>query len=368
MGIDKQKADFAKIIDNNTKFKDGSGKIFFKNAILCSQFLKDYVEIPILKNIKPEDIEDVTERYTPLFTSEREADTVKRINLGDGTSLFLISLIEHKTKVDYNVIMQLLRYMCYIWEDYEKEMQKESDRQKKVLTSIHKDFKYPPILPIVYFEGTGTWTAVMNLKDRIYLADVFDKYIPDFTYEVIRPHDYTDQQLMEKNNEMGLIMLFNKLQSLEDFKGISVWKDSQENILKESPQHILDIIARFMTILLSRLNLPQEEIEDFVSRIKEGNMPELFENFERVDVPKMREEIARQQEEIDKQKEEIDKQKEVLDKQQEEMDKQQEEMDKRHADLDKEREEIDSLRKALEEQQRKLLEEWSKIEEVKKKA
>ena len=352
-------------------FKDGSGKIFFKNAILCAQFLKDYVEIPILKNIKPEDIEDVTERYTPLFTSEREADTVKRINLGDGTSLFLISLIEHKTKVDYNVIMQLLRYMCYIWEDYEKEMQKESDRQKKdsektkeseeagevqkkVLTSIHKDFKYPPILPIVYFEGTGTWTAVMNLKDRIYLADIFDKYIPDFTYEVIRPHDYTNQQLMEKNNEMGLIMLLNKLQSLEDFKGISVWKDSQENILKESPQHILDIIARFMTILLNRLNLPQEEIEDFVSRIKEGNMPELFENFERVDVPKMREEIARQQEEIDKQKEEIDKQ--------------QEEMDKRQKEMDKQQGEIDSLRKLLEEQQRKLLEEWSKLEEVKNKA
>ena len=411
MGIDKQNE---KIIEYNTKFKDGSSKLFFKNAILCAQFLKDYVEIPILKNIKPEDIEDVTERYTPLFTSEREADTVKRINLGDGTSLFLISLIEHKTKVDYNVIMQLLRYMCYIWEDYEKEMQKESDRQKKeseeagevqkkVLTSIHKDFKYPPILPIVYFEGTGTWTAVMNLKDRIYLADIFDKYIPDFTYEVICPHDYTDQQLMEKNNEMGLIMLLNKLQSLEDFKGISVWKDSQENILKESPQYILDIIARFMTILLNRLNLPQEEIEDFVSRIKEGNMPELFENFERVDVPKMREEIARQQEEIDKQKEildkqqeEMDKQQEELDKQQEEMDKQQEEMDKqqeeldkrqeemdqtkeylnreieglgkKHTDLDKEREEIDSLRKMLEEQQRKLLEEWSRIEEVKKKA
>ena len=78
----------------------------------------------------------------------------------------------------------------------------------------------------------------MNLKDRIYLADVFDKYIPDFTYEVIRPHDYTDEQLMEKNNEMGLIMLFNKLQSLEDFKGISVWEgQSAEYIEGISPAY-----------------------------------------------------------------------------------------------------------------------------------
>lgn len=36
--------------------------------------------------------------------------------------LYIVSLIEHKTKVEYNVIMQVLRYMVYIWEDYEKEM------------------------------------------------------------------------------------------------------------------------------------------------------------------------------------------------------------------------------------------------------
>ncbi|MBR1914418.1 MAG: Rpn family recombination-promoting nuclease/putative transposase, partial [Lachnospiraceae bacterium] len=36
----------------------------------------------------------------------------------------MIALIEHKSTVDYNVSMQLLRYMVYIWEDYEKEQEK----------------------------------------------------------------------------------------------------------------------------------------------------------------------------------------------------------------------------------------------------
>lgn len=36
----------------------------------------------------------------------------------------MIALIEHKSTVDYNVTMQLLRYMVYIWEDYEKEQEK----------------------------------------------------------------------------------------------------------------------------------------------------------------------------------------------------------------------------------------------------
>lgn len=33
----------------------------------------------------------------------------------------LVSLIEHKTHVDYNVCMQIFRYMVYIWDSYEKE-------------------------------------------------------------------------------------------------------------------------------------------------------------------------------------------------------------------------------------------------------
>lgn len=68
-----------KFTENNTKHRDGNGKIIFENAIFCAQFLNDYMELPFQNEIKPEDIEDVTERYTPLFTSEREADVVKKI-------------------------------------------------------------------------------------------------------------------------------------------------------------------------------------------------------------------------------------------------------------------------------------------------
>lgn len=319
------------ITDLNKKQKDNGSKLIFGDHILCAQFIRDYLEIPMLKSVQPEDIEDVSERFVPLFTSDREADTVKRIRLKDENgekTIFLISLIEHKTEVDYNVVMQLLRYMCYIWEDYEKEKLREYEQQKspdasdshqvnyvpeqqdnteshttspqrtktKTLISAHKDFKYPPILPIVYFEGSMEWTAVRNLKDRIYLSDIFDKYTPDFTYELIRLHDYSNDQLMEHEDEISLIMLLNKLQSLADLNGISEWKDFQSNVLKHTPAHLLDIIAKITTVLLTRLNLPSDEVDEFVSRIKEGNMPELFEHFERVDVPAMRRQIEKERE------------------------------------------------------------------------
>lgn len=98
----------------NSKPHDSSSKLIFGNAELCSQFLRNYLDMPILKNVRAEDIEDVTERYIPMFTEERNSDTVKRIKISEKNILFFVSLIEHKTKVDYNVSMQLLQHMVYI--------------------------------------------------------------------------------------------------------------------------------------------------------------------------------------------------------------------------------------------------------------
>ena len=106
---------------SNSKPHDSSSKLIFGNAELCSQFLRNYMDIPLLKNVRAEDIEDVTERYIPMFTEERNSDTVKRVKISENSTFYFVSLIEHKTKVDYNVSMQLLRYMVYIWEDYERE-------------------------------------------------------------------------------------------------------------------------------------------------------------------------------------------------------------------------------------------------------
>ena len=68
-----------------------------------------YLNIPLLKNVQPEDIEDLTSRYVHLFTEERNSDVVKKVHikpkgyaLARKTPFYLISLIEHKSNVDYN--------------------------------------------------------------------------------------------------------------------------------------------------------------------------------------------------------------------------------------------------------------------------
>ena len=110
-----------------------------------------------------------------------------------GRIFFLVSLIEHKSQVDYNVIMQILRYIVFIWEDYEKEKEREHSGISKT-----KDFKYPPVLLIIYYDGTADWNEGLKLADRVFLSDVFESYIPNFKCILVQLKDYSNAEIMKR--------------------------------------------------------------------------------------------------------------------------------------------------------------------------
>ena len=277
---------------------DIQSKTIFRNPVLCSQFLRNYVNHPMMKNIKPEDIEDYTDRFTSYFGVEFEADTVKKIHIhnekGEKSEIFLISLIEHKTKVDYNVIVQLLKYMACIWAEYEKQF--GTDYKDKVKT---KEFRYPPILPVVYHEGSDTWTAPMHLKDRIFMHEVFEEYIPDFTYCLVDNHKYSNKELLERKDEMSLIMLLNKIQTKADLSEfVHIPADEINRIVEESPEAVIDIIVMVMQALCTKLNLSRQDTEECVKRVRTRNMGYLWANMEKIDVQAAQTEVAQAKAEL----------------------------------------------------------------------
>lgn len=266
----------------NSKTKDSSSKLIFENPILCAQFLRGYLHIPFLKEVQPEDIEDVSERYVHMFTEERNSDVVKKVHIkSNGTPFFLISLIEHKAKVDYNVVMQVFRYMTFIWEDYEKEQERQHPG-----SSRKKEFKYPPILPVVFYDGTEDWTAAASLHERVLLSDIFKDYIPDYRCILMQLKDYSNAELMEKGDELSVIMMVNKLHGAADF--VEIGEEVSAGYLQEvtagTPEHLLDIMAQVIEALLLKINVPLEEAADFAGQVKERRMGELFSNFEAYDV------------------------------------------------------------------------------------
>jgi len=81
------------------KAHDNVYKLVFKEPEIFLDFLKDFIPIDILKSIRPEDITDVTERFLPLFSENKDSDTVKKIRLKGDEPLFVISILEHENKV-----------------------------------------------------------------------------------------------------------------------------------------------------------------------------------------------------------------------------------------------------------------------------
>lgn len=198
--------------------------------------------------------------------------------------VFLVSLIEHKSSVDYDVAMQLLRYMMCIWTEYRREM----EALQKGITK-RKNFRYPMIIPIVYYEGKAAWTADIHLKERISGGEAFLKWLPDFQYEVIRVHDYSNEELLARGDEMSLIMLVNKIQDAADLSEFSRLPHEEVNrIIKDSPGTIIDILASVIESLCKKIGATSEETEQCVRKVKEREMGYLFENMEKMNIQEER--------------------------------------------------------------------------------
>lgn len=50
--------------------------------------------------------------------------------------------------------------MAFIWEDYEREQEKKHKGISKT-----KNFRYPPVLPILFYDGIENWTAATRLTE-----------------------------------------------------------------------------------------------------------------------------------------------------------------------------------------------------------
>lgn len=267
----------------NREVKDNGAKLIFGDPVLCAEFLRGYTHIELLKDIQPEDIEDVSERFLPMFQKGRDSDSVKKIHLPE-SQLFLITLIEHQSKVSYDMAFKMLRYIVLILTDYENEQ----ERLHKGITKT-KDFKYPPVLPIVYYENSDTWTAPLHFHERVALSDVLGEYIPDFKYMVVPISSYSNEEIIQKQDELSLVMLINKLKSSEDFKTLKeIPPEYFENLKQKTPEYLLELLGKIIAAFLYRLNLPREEVEEFTDHIERRDFDMLFDSFEAYDVQETR--------------------------------------------------------------------------------
>lgn len=100
---------------------------------------------------------------------------------------------------------------------------------------------------------------------------------------------YSDQELVEKGDELSLIFLINKLRGSEEFRNLKeIPKEYFDNLEKNTPDYLLKLIGKIIAVLLYRMNVPRKEVEEFTDQITRREFDMLFDSFEAYDVQETR--------------------------------------------------------------------------------
>ena len=143
-------------------------------------------------------------------------------------------------------------------------------------------------------------TADFHLKDRIEFAEQMEKYIPDFSYEVVSVSQYTNEELSMKRDEMSLVMLINKIQTPEDCEAFrKVSEELVNSIYSNAPETIKEIYKKILWTLLIKMNVPVDEAREMMGEIGGRGMGYLFENMEKMDIQAERRNTQRERERAD---------------------------------------------------------------------
>jgi hypothetical protein len=266
------------------KVKDNSLKTILDDHELFAEFLRDFIRIDALSEVEPADIEDVSERFIPLFDENRDSDTVKKIRLKGNRPLFVIALVEHESKVNFRSCFKMLQYVTLILSDCEKEANRE-----KPGVIYTKRFKYPPVLPVVFYDGKGPWTAALSLPDRTELREVFGRYIPNFEYELVSLNEYDEGDLVKFGDALSLVMLVDRIRKPGDLSALSKLPDDYiEQLALNIPPHLNKLLADVIAAMLRRMNIPAPEIGEITEKIYTRRIHEMFTGIEGYDVQETR--------------------------------------------------------------------------------
>ena len=181
-------------------------------------------------------------------------------------------------------------------------------------------------------------------------------------------YDFSDEELLAREDEMSLLMLINKFQTADDITNFrDIEKDKIDSIIHNSSEQIIDIIAAVVRSLCTKIHISAEETDDAVQKVREHKLGYLFENMEKIDIQKLRKEAEEWrklgEEERQKAKEERQKAKEERQKAKEEQQKAKEEQQKR---IEEQQKRIEEQQKRKEEQQKRIEEQQKRKEEQQK--
>ena len=106
--------------------------------------------------------------FVDADAARTQCDALFRVRLRTGHDARIYVLLEHKSHVDADTPLQILKYMVNIWL---REIEGGTARDR-----------LPPIIPLVFFHGQGRWAAARSVMEMIDAPEELAPFLREFAY------------------------------------------------------------------------------------------------------------------------------------------------------------------------------------------
>ena len=247
-------------------FNDKIMRQILKDKYQAAIYLNDWLKIKSEYEIKPEDLEEVTESYITHTWSNKETDIVYKDKKYEGA----FYLIEHQTKVDYLMAKRIREYKNEIENHYELNKIK-SDNNKRIAN----------VIAIVLYIEDKKWNAKRNIEEIKMPNPRVERKIED-DYALVSINEYSIEDLKKKlkQNNKNIILklaLINKVSKTKEIEKIV--KEIKDIKVEECE---IDYIASYINERISKkiskdvAKLMIKYIENQFEEKEEKNMLEAF--------------------------------------------------------------------------------------------
>ena len=130
---------------------DASYKKIFAHRRTIGDLLRGFAG-KLARHLDFSTLERLPASFVTEHLGQRHADMLWKIQTADGSWLYLLVLLEFQSTIDHDMALRMLDYTV------------------RVLQGLGSDDrgpggKYPPLLPVVIYNGEGRWTAVTDARE-----------------------------------------------------------------------------------------------------------------------------------------------------------------------------------------------------------
>jgi len=251
------------VISFNNKHDKGY-KYLFSTKRVFLQLLKSFLRQSWVHKIDESSLERIDKSFILQDFKGKEADIIYKVRI-DENEVFFYILLELQSTVDYQMPYRLLQYMLEIWRTILKDTEGKANKRK--------DFKLPPIIPCVLYNGRYNWTAPLSFKEIVVANELFGDNILNFNYMLFDIARYSEEGLLKLGNLIGAVFYIDHK---EQFNEVLMSLRKLADILKSISKEDFQIFKTWLKNIIVYA-LPKEQAEELENVIDKSEEVEEME-------------------------------------------------------------------------------------------